>query len=55
MSSHRTILVHPAVDPDSGDEVDRRIARLTRLAENVFRRNDKAGRSANWAASARSR
>lgn len=44
MSSHRTILVHPAVDPDSGDEVDRRIARLTRLAENVFRRKDKAER-----------
>lgn len=44
MSNHRVIPLQPADEADGDDETDRRIARLTQLARDVFRRKDKAER-----------
>ena len=44
MTTRRVIPLRPAGEFDEGDEVNRRIAELTRLAGEVFRRQDKAER-----------
>lgn len=44
MSTYHVIPIQPADEADGDDETDRRIARLTQLAREVFRRQDKAER-----------
>lgn len=44
MSDRKLIPIKPLADADEGDVTDARIARLTRLASEVFRREDKAAR-----------
>lgn len=44
MSTRHVIPIQTADETDDDDETDRRIARLTQLAHEVFRRQDKAER-----------